>query len=237
VRATIGYTRLLAEDPHVTMRRRSAALLGLMAAMSCGRDPGQDDAADGGGADSALAAPTADSAAGPMIHPPGPGVPGAVGDSAPVGVAPDTAVWTTGRAFAPPTVAYAPLPVLTALRTGTHAAYERLTVEMGEAAGLPSYNAEYVDRPLIECGSGNQVFPVGDAWLELRLEPAAAHTEAGQPTLGEREIPVGGPLLLRVHRTCDFEGVVTLVLALAAPNPFRVLTLADPWRIVLDVQR
>jgi hypothetical protein len=134
-------------------------------------------------------------------------------------------------------VGYAPLPVLTAMRTGSHPAYDRVTLELSGAEGLPAYHLEYVDRPLIECGSGRQVSPVGDAWLELRLEPAAAHTEAGQPTLGSREIVVGAPLVQRIYRTCDFEGVVTLVLALSAPNPFRVLTLSDPWRVVVDVQR
>jgi hypothetical protein len=96
---------------------------------------------------------------------------------------------------------------------------------------------EYVDRPLHECGSGNQIFPVGDAWLELRLEPAAAHTEAGEATLGAREIAVDAPLLRRIYRTCDFEAVVVHVLALSAPNPFRVLTLSSPSRIVVDIQR
>ena len=150
----------------------------------------------------------------------------------------DTATWTVGMTAAPESVGAPPMPVLTALRTGTHPDYERMTVEIGpEASGPPGYRVEYIDRPLTECGSGNQIFPVGDAWLELRLEPAAAHTEAGQPTLGAREIAVQGRLLLRIYRTCDFEGVVTLVMALASPNPYRVSTLADPWRIAVDVER
>jgi hypothetical protein len=127
--------------------------------------------------------------------------------------------------------------VLTDIRTGTHPDYERFTVELDAAEGLPAYHVEYVDRPLHECGSGNQIFPVGDAWLELRLEPAAAHTEAGEATLGAREIAVDAPLLRRIYRTCDFEAVVVHVLALSAPNPFRVLTLSSPSRIVVDIQR
>lgn len=150
----------------------------------------------------------------------------------------DTASWTVGATSAPARLAAPPLPVLTDLSTVTHPGYERLTVELrGDAPGPPGYRVEYIDRPLIECGSGTQIFPVGDAWLALRLEPAAAHTAAGQPTLGAREIEVGGPLLLRVYRTCNFEGVVTFVMALAAPNRYRVLTLPDPWRIVVDVER
>lgn len=168
--------------------------------------------------------------AGPMIHPQPRDVPRAGGAG--------SASWTTGVAFGPPTVSAPPLPVLTALRTGTHDGYERMVVEVGAGAdGLPSHRVEYVDRPLIECGSGRQIFPVGDAWLEVRLEPAAAHDEAGRPTLAERETAVDGPLLQRVYRTCNFEGIVTLVMALTEPNAFRVITLSDPWRIVVDVRR
>ena len=243
----------------MTWRRSFATLFCLAATMSCGEASvdGRDEAAASG--DPSAARPGAErrlpgdttTRAGPMIHPRrDPTTAGAAdttptradtertaGPDAPAATPVDTATWSIGTVSAPPTVSYAPLPVLTALRTGTHAGYERLTLELGEASGLPSYHVQYVDRPLIECGSGNQLVPVGDAWLELRLEPAAAHTEAGQPTIGAREIVVGGPLLLRVHRTCDFEGVVSLVMALAAPNPYRVLTLSDPWRIVVDVRR
>jgi hypothetical protein len=149
----------------------------------------------------------------------------------------DTGTWTIGEASAPTTVTRGPVPVVTALRTATQPEYERVTVELGPADGLPGYHAEYMDRPLHECGSGNQVFPVGDAWLELRLEPAAAHTEAGEATLGAREVAVEAPLLQRIYRTCDFEAVVVFVLALSSPNPFRVSTLSDPWRVVVDIQR
>lgn len=149
----------------------------------------------------------------------------------------DTAAWTIGVVDVEPTMHAIPLPVLTDLRTATHPEYERLTLAVAGASSLPGYHLEYIDRPLHECGSGRQIHPVGDAWLEVRLEPAAAHTEEGRPTLGEREVAIEAPLLKRLYRTCDFEGVVTLVLALAAPNPFRVIELSDPARLVVDVQR
>jgi hypothetical protein len=151
--------------------------------------------------------------------------------------APDTSSWTIGLASAPSTVVQGPVPVLTALRTGIQDGFERVTFELAGSAGLPGYQAEYVDRPLHDCGSGEPTYPVGDAWLQVRLEPAAAHTEEGRPTLGARDVAVGAPLLQRIYRTCDFEAVVVHVLALSRPNAFRVFTLADPWRVVVDIQR
>jgi hypothetical protein len=199
-----------------TSYRTRVALACLAAMMSCGGEPGSDAA-----------------------RPDGSAPPVAVPVEAGAGTAAvaDSIDWTIGVLSAPPTVTGGPVPVLTEIRTGTHAEYERFTAELAAAEGLPGYRVEYIDRPLHECGSGKQVFPVGDAWLELRLEPAAAHTEAGEPTLGAREIAVDATLLRRIYRICDFEAVVVHVLALSAPNPFRVLTLSGPPRIVVDIQR
>lgn len=152
--------------------------------------------------------------------------------------APDTfPPWTVGLASAPSTAVQGPVPVLAALRTGVQDGFERVTFELAGSEGLPGYRVEYVDRPLYDCGSGEPTYPVGDAWLQVRLEPVAAHTEEGRPTLGARDLAVGAPLLQRIYRTCDFEAVVVHVLALSMPNAFRVFTLADPLRIVVDIQR
>jgi hypothetical protein len=129
-----------------------------------------------------------------------------------------------------------PIPVVTAVRTGTNQGFDRLTVELGEGEGMPGYHLEYIDRPLHQCGSGNQIFPVGDGWLELRLEPAQAHTDEGRPTLSGREIAAQQRLMRRIYLTCDFEGLVTLVVAVTSPNEFRVTTLSAPRRIVVDVR-
>jgi hypothetical protein len=157
-------------------------------------------------------------------------------DSAPSGRQ-DQQEWTIGIVEAPANLTpIPPVPVLRAVRTASREGFDRLTVELAASSGMPGYHLEYVDRPLHQCGSGEEVHPVGSAWLEVRIEPANAHTEAGAPTLSGREIPADGRLLRRLYLTCDFEAVVTLVLAVDSPNPYRVLTLADPPRIVVDVR-
>jgi len=37
--------------------------------------------------------------------------------------------------------------------------------------------------------------------------------------------------------TCDFEGEVGLVIGVTAANAFRVMELANPSRLAIDVQR
>lgn len=197
---------------------------------ACADEPGRSDAPAETETPESVAAPTT---------PPEAGAPSADTATEPSAALPDSTDWTIGLLTAPSTLdgGPPPVPVLTALRTGVHPEYERFTLELEGAAGLPGYRIEYVDRPLHDCGSGEPTYPVGDAWLEVRLEPAAAHTEEGRPTLGSRDVAVEQPLMQRVYRTCNFEAVVTHVLALSEPNAFRVMRVADPPRIVVDVRR
>lgn len=120
------------------------------------------------------------------------------------------------------------------VRVGRHDGFDRVTFELSGAA-LPGYHLEYVDRPVRQCGSGHATPIAGDGWLEVRLEPVHGHDEAGNPTT-PRELHPGLPVLAELERTCDFEAVVTYVLGLHSPNPYRVLELRDPTRLVVDVR-
>ena len=166
---------------------------------------------------------------------------GAAEDSAAEEVAEDTAAaagadgatWTAGI------VDLAPGPggvaSLISLRAAEHAGYDRVVWELSGSA--PGVHVEYVDRPVRQCGSGEPVPLPGDAWLEVRLEPARAHTEEGLPTIAERRRTAGLPLVQEMVQTCDFEAVVTWVLAVSSPEPIRVTRLASPPRVVVDIRR
>lgn len=142
--------------------------------------------------------------------------------------------WTAGIVERPaPASGVVPL---TSVETGRHEGFDR--VVFGFADGrLPGHRLEYVDRPVRRCGSGEPVPLPGDGWLEVRLLDARAHTEEGEATVAR-----GGPtpdlgLVRELALTCDFEGRVTLVLAVASPNRYRVLELREPARLVVDVRR
>ncbi len=122
--------------------------------------------------------------------------------------------------------------VLAAVRTARHDGFDRAVFEF--EGTVPQVHLEYVDRPVRACGSGNVVELPGEGWLQIQFSGARAHTEAGSPTVADRE--PGLPVLLDLALTCDFEGEVTWVAAVEAPNPYRAFVLDAPARLVVDVR-
>jgi len=124
---------------------------------------------------------------------------------------------------------------LTGLRVGRHEDFDRIVLEFADGP-VPRYNLEYVDRPVRQCGSGNVIPLPGDAWLSIRLNDTRGHDDAGSATLDHAEREAGLPNLLRMAFACDFEAVVEVVAAVRSPEPFRVVVLREPARLVVDVR-
>lgn len=141
--------------------------------------------------------------------------------------------WTAGNV----TLKRAPgMPVtLRSVRAGTHAEFDRVVFEF-DGAQLPGYRLEYVDKPIIKCGSGDPTEVAGQGWLQVTLTPARGHDDQGRATVAEREMKPNLPVIAELERTCDFEGEVTWVLGNKHPNKYRVMELKDPTRLVVDVQ-
>jgi len=117
-------------------------------------------------------------------------------------------VWTAGILDGPRPDA--PATTLVAVHSATHDGFDRTVFEFSER--IPGYHTEYIDRPVRQCGSGQVTEIAGDGWLEVRMYPVHAHTEAGRPAVAERERMPGLPVLAELELTCDFEAVVTWVL-------------------------
>lgn len=125
--------------------------------------------------------------------------------------------------------------VLYDVRYGRHETFDRVVFDFREAR--PGYRAEYVTPPIVQDGSGLPVHVSGDGFLQVRLNVAVAHDEAGHPTyVGPREILLDLPSLLEIEQTGDFEGYVTWVIGLPGELPFRVWELSDPYRIAIDIR-
>ncbi|MEP6698825.1 MAG: hypothetical protein ABJB09_03765 [Verrucomicrobiota bacterium] len=100
----------------------------------------------------------------------------------------------------------------------------------------PTYTVKYVPAPIEECGSGNAVPVAGNARLQVSLKPAQAHTDAGQPTITDRNRHLYCPNLKHFVLPCDFESDVQLVFGLNAKKSYRVVELQNPTRLVIDVK-
>ena len=150
---------------------------------------------------------------------------------------------TTGEAFeggTEPVTAPAEISetaLLERVAVAGHDGYDRVVFQFRN--GLPGYRVEYVDPPLHEDGSGNVVDLEGNAFLVVRMEPASGFDlsvpEGELIYTGPRRIAGEDTTVLReVVRTGDFEAVLTWAIGLDERVPFRVLTLDDPARIVVD---
>jgi hypothetical protein len=108
---------------------------------------------------------------------------------------------------------------------------------------VPGYRISYVEPPLQEDGSGDVVDIDGDAFLQVRMELASGfdlETDEGVMVYkGPRRIEgsaAGTSVIREMVRTGDFEAVLTWAIGLSDRVDFRVLTLASPPRLVVDVR-
>jgi hypothetical protein len=125
--------------------------------------------------------------------------------------------------------------VLRDVRTGDQQTFDRVVFEM-EGPKLPSHDVKYVERP-VHCGSGEPVQVDGRVFLQVRLSPAQAHTEAGAPTVATLQRKVRLPIIREIRATCDFEGEVVWIVGLSARKEYRIHELEEPARLVIDIER
>ncbi len=125
--------------------------------------------------------------------------------------------------------------ILTGTRVGENEGFDRIVLEYDEAE-VGGYRIEYIDGPAFQCGSGLPVEIAGERWLLVRLQPTHAHTEEGIPTITERSLRPDLPVIREMRMICDFEGMVEWAVGVASMNPFRVLELREPGRLVIDVR-
>ena len=123
-------------------------------------------------------------------------------------------------------------PTLVGVRAAHHPGFDRVVFEF--RGGLPTTRrARYVDR-LVGDASGLPVRIAGRAVLRVSFSPANAHDASG-PTVRQRRA-FALPNVLTTVQAGDFEAVTTYGIGLAKRTPFRVFTLRNPSRVVVDVR-
>lgn len=121
------------------------------------------------------------------------------------------------------------------IRTGRHDTYDRLVIDF--TGPIPGYQLSYVPS-LVYDGSGAAVPLTAPAYLRLTLTPANAHDPvSGKDAFtGPKLVTPGLPALRGYALAGDFEAVVTVGIAVSRPDAgFRVISLAGPERLVIDI--
>jgi hypothetical protein len=126
--------------------------------------------------------------------------------------------------------------LLTDVRAARHEGFDRVVFQFANA--LPGYDVRYVQRPVVEDGSG-KVVPVAGAFVvRVRMQNAldADLTKAAAPMTykGPQRFSPGTPVVAELVRTGGFEGVLTWAAGMRDRVDFRVTTLQAPPRLVVD---
>lgn len=145
----------------------------------------------------------------------------------------------TAEGFATSTVSTPPeqqglLKDVTATQAGP---VDRVTFEF--EGDLPGYRVGFVDRPIVQDGSGEEIAVDGEAVLSIHFEPASGFDLTGegrQVYTGPTRLDLATRTVLDVVRAGDFEANLEWVLGLDAKAPFRVRTETSPNRVIVEVQ-
>jgi hypothetical protein len=124
--------------------------------------------------------------------------------------------------------------VLTAIRTGQHGSYERLTLEFTSAYG--EADVRYV--PVVHADPSDKVVPLqGMSFLQVVVHGAVAHWPATPIRAygGPSTVTPGYPTLKQVSISGDFEAVLSFGVGLERTAGFQVTRLRSPDRLVVDI--
>jgi hypothetical protein len=124
---------------------------------------------------------------------------------------------------------------ITDVRVGTHDGYDRVVFEFD--SGLPDAVIEGVLAPFYADASGLEIEVTGSAFLKVRMHGASKVSPEGAVTYGgSTNFEPEFDRLLQLLEGGDFEAESTWYLGLDGGSCFRVLTLSDPSRLVIDIE-
>jgi hypothetical protein len=127
------------------------------------------------------------------------------------------------------------LVTVTDIRLGRHDGFDRVVFEV-DGTGTPGWDVRYVDDAFSQ-GSGEPVEVDGDAILQVTLSgvgyPFDTGVEewSGPDPLSSEETRV----VTEVAWDATFEGTSVAFVGTSAEVPFRVYSLSDPTRVVVEV--
>lgn len=126
------------------------------------------------------------------------------------------------------------LLTVTNVRAASHDSFDRVVFDLG-GTGTPGWRVEYVDEALDD-GSGLPVEVDGDAVLQVRISGTGVPMDTGVEEFAGGTVELGGDSVEEVVYRFVFEGYTTAFVGADERHPFRVFTLENPTRLVVDVE-
>ncbi len=123
---------------------------------------------------------------------------------------------------------------VTNVRAADNGTFDRIVFDL-EGDATPGWRVEYVDEALDD-GSGKPVDVEGGAVLAVRVAGVGMPFETGVEEYAGGPVTLGGAAVQQVVYRFVFEGYATAFVGVDEQRPFRVFTLTDPLRLVVDVQ-
>jgi hypothetical protein len=121
--------------------------------------------------------------------------------------------------------------LIDAVRTGTHAGYDRITIEVGSGQ-LTNITVEPQSNATFTQGASGQTIVLrGTAGLLVTIHGADEHTAY----TGATDFKTNYPVLLESRQVQDFEGTVQWGLGLSKSACYRTYVLGTPQRLVIDI--
>jgi hypothetical protein len=118
------------------------------------------------------------------------------------------------------------------VRPGTHAGYDRLTIEFMTGHPTDILVSQQGDATFTQGASGQRIILTGRAGILVTVQGADEHTDYSGPI----DFKTGYPVLLEARQVQDFEGTVQWGLGLSKPACYRAFFLTNPTRLVIDIQ-
>ena len=125
-----------------------------------------------------------------------------------------------------------PVAFISAVRTGTHGTYDRITIEFNN--GVPhdvQITAPLSGTTFTASPSGQAMMLKGTDGILITIHGADLHTSYS----GATDIVTGYATIAEARRVQDFEGVVQLGLGVNGSGCYRAFWLTGPDRLVIDI--
>jgi hypothetical protein len=126
----------------------------------------------------------------------------------------------------------APVKFVDAVRVGTHAGYDRITIEFQNGMPISVEIRPQGNTTFTQGASGQTVVLAGSTGLLIVIHGADEHTSYS----GSTDFKTGYKGLVEARQVEDFEGTVQWGLGVGGSGCYRAFFMTGPDRLVIDVQ-